>query len=414
MAVESLCFRITGEYLTRQARTFVLEGDWRRGLQLLDAAFGYDMTGDDKYAVLSASKKLVGTNEVDLVDEDDAAGAAEYLTEVAGLYVGLLQTRRPNGRRVYMRPYAYVTDWCSADMPGLLGTKNVYEGIGYAANKIGVQQATPEARSVRYMDDAVYDRAVSVAIDVEEGDRGGCIGLWKEVDADPPPWIQVPTADRPLSAFQKGTNPRWAASMQAVLDSSWHLERRGGSWLYERDPLLEAQEKAYYEGRWSKTKNLPQPTTTPEAPLISGGTVKALLEKSGLPERVVEKVAEVYEATGEDITPVATEQYALSEQAWITPDGRFWPCRYMQHKYLAVALMRHLHGEELEPMPAEDRASALSWVKLTYGLVEDRPLLVAAGQRVTPEQFLTARLWCEAHNKSASDFSDFFEKEING
>jgi hypothetical protein len=410
MATETLCFRITGEYLTEQARTFVLEGEWRKGLALLESAFGDGMTAGDRFALLQGEKKLVGVNEVDLADENPEVGEA-YREEVAGLYTGLIRASRPNGRRVYMRPYAYVDNWGASDMWAAMAD-NVYTANPYRRKSIGIPQVTSEARSVRYMDDRTYDRAVHVsckAFGDMLGDWQSVIGLWKEEGADPPPWVKIPDGDRSptcsLVSPKGKANPSWAASMLAAVEAGWFIEHRGSRWLYDNNPEIEAREKARYDkSPLPQFQNKPNP----EEPLVpdKASNAKLLINLGVDPLLAVKMAAGVEELPA---GPAIAGEPRVATEAWVTPDGRFWPCRYMQHTMLAEKLLRQLRGEEHEGGKADSRARELSWVKITYSAINDRPEICEHGSRVTPEQVLTARLWCEAHGHAESDFP-FFER----
>lgn len=77
--VGTVCFTVEGEFITDLARTFVREGDWKKGLSTLkDSIIG--ISTDYCIDILSGKSKMVGSNEFDLV-EDDLINNEEWLKE---------------------------------------------------------------------------------------------------------------------------------------------------------------------------------------------------------------------------------------------------------------------------------------------------------------------------------------------
>lgn len=100
-------FSIDGGWLTEHARNLVREGRWDHAMRtLVDGLEG--MTTDIALRILKGDAKLVGVNDVDLADDDDAKYKEALDWHFSGVFVD------SNGR--YLRPYAVVTAWGSEDL----------------------------------------------------------------------------------------------------------------------------------------------------------------------------------------------------------------------------------------------------------------------------------------------------------
>ena len=86
--VERVTFKISGAYLTHQARSFVLEDNWDYALKfLMESLVG--ITTDQCLSILKGMKKLVGVNEVDIVDESEEE-LELYREQLGFLYHGIV------------------------------------------------------------------------------------------------------------------------------------------------------------------------------------------------------------------------------------------------------------------------------------------------------------------------------------
>ncbi len=101
------CFKIDGEWLTEHARNLVREGRWDHAMRTLVEGL-HGMTNDIAITILKGDAKLVGVNDVDLVDDDDTEYKAQLDWHFAGVFVD------SQGRN--WRPYGVVTGWCAKDM----------------------------------------------------------------------------------------------------------------------------------------------------------------------------------------------------------------------------------------------------------------------------------------------------------
>ena len=348
-----LHFRITGGFLTRQARTLVLEGEWRRGLNLL--VKGLDGCGfDTAILVLNGEKKFVGEDDLELVDEEPA-DVADYLEQLAWKYRGVIRTRRPNGDYIFMEPYASVHGWGPHD---ILEGRNRYNMQLHKKRGV-ITCYRPEARSVRYMDDQEWDRAI-VVNHSSLGIMGGAVVLWREVGADPPAWIEV------LSATDEA-DANWGIVFAQAVENGTPIDQRGHNWLVKQEPWLERSYKATYEKEPVK-KLTPEPEPEPEPPPVWDKELRSLW-------------------------------------GWITRDGRFWGCAYQGHKDLARRLVNLLQDRELDNGMADDEARKLNWLKITENM-DGEVVICEHGERANAAQIETAQLWCVQHKVPLANHAD--------
>lgn len=82
-----------------------------------------------------------------------------------------------------------------------------------------------------------------------------------------------------------------------------------------------------------------------------------------------------------------------ADDGWITPDGKFYPCGYMEHVWLADKL-----GKE------EREAEKAGWVKISHGL--EGKLYIHKGEREpTQKQLDTLFDWCQKHKVVLPDWA---------
>jgi len=120
--VATVCFTISGAFMTKHHRSLVLERRWNFALEALVQSL-HGFTYDYAISILKGDKKLIGDTKydegLDLADEDPKV-KAEYEERLDFLYKGVL--RRDTD---YFRPYAVVTNFGPEDMrftsPRLMG-----------------------------------------------------------------------------------------------------------------------------------------------------------------------------------------------------------------------------------------------------------------------------------------------------
>lgn len=113
MSERTICFGITGEFLTKTVRDMVTEGSWQKALKILrDSLHG--MSYDQALGILSGEYKLVGDSRdggLDMV-KDNPEDTKEYHRRVKFTYGGSYCLTGD----IWFRPYAVVTDFGIKDV----------------------------------------------------------------------------------------------------------------------------------------------------------------------------------------------------------------------------------------------------------------------------------------------------------
>lgn len=100
-------FIVEGKFMTDFARTRVIEGRYDHAYRFLHE--GLDgISSDQVISILNGDHKLIGVNDVEMVEDGDAEWKQRLLEMFGGTWV------TSNGR--FMRPYAIVTSWGPDDM----------------------------------------------------------------------------------------------------------------------------------------------------------------------------------------------------------------------------------------------------------------------------------------------------------
>jgi hypothetical protein len=365
-------FRLEGSFLTTTARDLVCEGAWEDGLRLLTRGLA-EITTDQAVSVLSGDKRLAGTNEMDLVDEEPPA-RDKYLASLRFLFAGTVRTR--DIRVLHWRPYARVTGWCRRDLPREFKWVNRWHRA--ACMPVSVQgwgQANIDwslARCVFYMDDDRDDRAVFVNYAPGGKKAGAQATLWKLVDS-PPIWWDC-----------KST---WQEGVDEFLTTHASLEERGGHLLP------------------------PDPSDNDDRSLKIRAAIKA--EK---PPRVTETgLAPATDTMSDSLSgrqdwespPVKGE--VSQDFGWIARDGVFYVCRYFEHDALATRIVKHIFGQEAND--AERFLDERGFIRVTVSQINHQPMLyIGVLRHPTEAQKKTTIEWCLAHNLAPS-LVDFMAHE---
>ena len=156
-------FSITGEFLTEHARNLVLEDNHILAIKTLQTLEGFPM--DSIIQVLKGNLKLIGTNEVDAVPDDDQA----YKKQLRWRYDGIVKHKRD-----FYRPYAIVGSYGRADI-GFSKTEKVC--VWHTENSC--------SRAMFYADDQKDDLARPVDTSKMHGFIGVKACLFKKVDHVP-------------------------------------------------------------------------------------------------------------------------------------------------------------------------------------------------------------------------------------
>lgn len=181
--IGQVCFTITGEYITQQARNFVMEGDWQRAVDFLAKSF-FDFPSDLAFAVCKGAKKLIGDSSmgIDIADDHDE----EFEKRIEWLYAGYYVT----GGRFY-QPYATVDNYGENDIIPVEG-KTVKRNSGRVYSQIDYSY-----RPYHYADDPRRDLVIEVR---GKNDYDIRAALFKLVDA-PPLWMREVAFNKPQEAF---------------------------------------------------------------------------------------------------------------------------------------------------------------------------------------------------------------------
>lgn len=144
-------FVVTGESMTRQARDFMLDGDWRRAFKWIQdglPGISYDQIVD----ILKGEKKLIGENNLELVDDDVSdPDVVKYLNTLDYMYYGIYR----QGQKFY-RPYAILEGFGPDDVK-YAREKTGYKFSFFIPGREVLNQNLINARCMYYADDPDHD-----------------------------------------------------------------------------------------------------------------------------------------------------------------------------------------------------------------------------------------------------------------
>jgi hypothetical protein len=282
--VEKVTFRVSGEHITGVARDLVCEGDWESAFRMLtDDIVGLGL--ENVYAILRGQKKLVGCNDIELVDDEPTA---EYLEQIDFLYGGVV--RRGDE---YWKPYAVVLGYSSEDMKLDVLSLNRYNSVDSDAvpTMLGNQVRYLSwcmARNTFYMSDRANDKAVNC---VYKGVNRSV--LWKRIRSVPV-WIS--------------THTYWQSAVDVVGDLK---ELSGRS---EQSVVVDSE---------------------PEVSVVDEFTDSVRTNF----DRAVAKFVEGFD----------TKTHTLDcQNGWLSPKGVLFACEYATHERLACAILERYHNH-VEP-----------------------------------------------------------------
>ena len=331
MPTETVCFVIESGGLTRIARDFVSEGNWREAVELLTKNLRPNFTHEMAVEVLSGKKKLIGdsTKGMGLAPEKKAA-VKEYLEQLGWMYRGIVRLR---SHGLYMQPYAKVTSWGEHDLGGgpagtvnkwCTGSKTAYP----AGSNCPVRD--PVWRSLLYMDDPSLDRGELLKV---EGKH--TVVLWKTVPM-PPLWIKT------AQSFQTALD-EWLEVTDHYLGDRGACSEESTAYRNSLDDLLDDDEDVVQLTGVPATDDdmLDSYLKDPD------GTMAKLTKRSN--QAISCELGE----------PAGEELYTEENNGWLSPDGKFVSCKYGLHTLIAPGLSDESNAEyDLEK---------LGWVKLTKG-----------------------------------------------
>lgn len=280
--MKKIIFSIHGEAVTEQARTFVLEENWEYAVRfLMDSLVGF--TYDHAFSILSGNYKLIGINEVDLVEEDEDA-KKEYLAKVNYLYSNVVLDK------VHFKPYGYISFFSEQDVNLRTFKLNKYVNLDSTVAPCSYSSNDPKmirwslARCTYYMNDMRNDKAVICNYNGKEV----CV-LFEEVK-------NYPLFLSPISgpnAYQKAIK---------------NLE------------LNDLSEKFAKFNLESSVKN-------PEKKVVEN-IIEEILEPTELEKSFINLLKNGF-SNAHDLNAIC---------GWISPDGYIIPCEYYQHITLASCI----------------------------------------------------------------------------
>lgn len=374
---ETVHFKVSGDFITKHARDRMFERGWTDAVHFLEISI-IGLSLDQVRDILTGKNKLVGTNNFTLKKEK-AAKRAELLDRLDYAYSGIVF----DGKH-HFRPYAYVDNWGMDDLitPDPL---NPYcppvKFSGECKSTIG--------RNVYYMTNRQTDRPVVLE---HKGDT--VVVLWERVDA-PPFWV----------THYNGQH--WQEALDAWLATKHWLESRGHK-QSRSDPPTKSEERVDVTAEANGLL---------DAIAVTASKTKSILEESDDVDpidtaklmagiAIAAKIKSTREESEDVPKPPAPDPELASRCGWVTLDGKFYPCRYSEHKYLAESLLFHSRGV-VSPNYERD-AEVLGWVKIGYsfGKKEDEYFIFhyVDDMRLTADQLLTIQLWCKKHNQQIPQY----------
>jgi hypothetical protein len=391
---KELHFSITGEFITEHSRNLMIEGEWAQALKLLTECLYQDtpeghigITLEQAIDILSGRRKLVGTDQCDLVRDDDDHTA--YLHQLAYMYGSIVRLRGRAGRRWYA-PYAYVSSYGWDDVSADYG---ISIGDVPRVSRYGKSWS----RASYYMDDRVNDICFHLSKTErtawsDKFDYAGAF-LFKQCDA-PPFWF--PINENPLK------------SLQACIDNRNWLERRGAVEEQTEDPITAYEKKK----RIQEIRDGEDPSDLPGAPSqdvtnsVKSDLLKSMGATTGLDPRALgSMIGAMMGETDTESKPEPDPSFE-HESGYVLQDGTFYGCDYYQHAALAKRILMHVYGfTEEQAGDAEKEADKRGFLRIQKSadgvsvtfLLVSVTLLLYDGKRATQPQLDTVQGYCERH-----------------
>jgi hypothetical protein len=377
---ESLCFYIRGADLTRLMRDWVLEGRWPQAMQLLcrdleGMTWGYAvqiLTGSHTLAGCSRDPEGVYLAEQDQEDEELLRYRRDLLWQWAGTV--LWKTK-------YWQPYAMVTNWGRVDLCPKAANRwitNPFESAGQ----------DHRYRSLYYMDDPLNDYPVALDIPNPEGGTCPMHVLWRQVSV-PPIWLTP--------------HHRWRDGYRETLQLGRIIEERGYA-------QLDSDYRARLEGRvLDDAEVINAKATSRKRHKRDTNPMAQLVEAAMLPIDPETHQSIIDNITGEQDTesPIEPDRKFASEYGWIVPDGRFFPCRFMEHNATAIRMWKHLFGDPPQARADPQKTGeAAGWIMVTRGQLT-RDVTVSINGTPTTKQRAALKRWGREHYWDIDNLIEF-------
>jgi hypothetical protein len=107
-----------------------------------------------------------------------------------------------------------------------------------------------------------------------------------------------------------------------------------------------------------------------------------------------------------ELPPPIFHSKIVTDTGWLSPDGRFYPCGWREHIYLADRISRHLNPEESEPVIGgwEHRLEQRGWIKFS-----GRDGIFKLDQPATKRQNDRILEWCLGEGKGLTELPYWLE-----
>lgn len=372
-------FVVEGRFLTDHARDRLRDYSWEDALRFLSENLE-GINYNQVVSILQGRMQLTGDSRTGVgLKEEDEKNKQETIAVHRWLFSGIWYDRLTN--RNWM-PYAIASGWCTEDtIPEKI--PNRYHAFGGRAVPTSIEEGGAamrrfgEARCVAYMDDKIEDRVVVAAV---PGMGQQCV-LWKETRRTVPPWWQLLTT--PQLAVVEWVHFRGPLPVRGVdwLKGDTYRLRTESK---REEPLVEAREQPEFTAEVIKQF---VPTIEDQ---VADGLARALSGRE-LPE----------------VNP--TKDLSAAKWAWISPDGKVWPCRgYMDHIPTAYALVEKLglHDSTLKDNP-ERLLELRNWTKVGHNNTGET--YAYRGRRTTKRQTEIVVEWLMTHAADPDQIKRFVE-----
>jgi len=349
--MEALHFSISGEFITKIARNFVIEDKWEKALNMLKD----DIQGcnyDIAVSILNGKEKFQGINHLELVDEDQTnEDVIEYKNMLKRKFVGVCTDSNE-----YWKPYAIVNGWCKLDLNTKFMTINKYNSYDETSvptkNAGGRYYRWSMARNNFYMSDPPNDIAKQLKINKDDQ-----ITLWEKIRM-PPLWLQKRNS--------------WQNALDEYLDI-YELTKTGAS-----DFMDEITQDDYEDNN------------------------EYLKRKREIVDNWAEieekRYEENYSKAAEYVNSVNFKESMDANNGWMCPKGKIYAIQYSEHEWFAHVIIKERYNKDIDddlstPL-AGDVLIKLGWQKLQRN---KWPTLFLNDYMVTQSQYDTIYEYSKKH-----------------
>ena len=353
--MEKLFFSISGEFVTKAARDFVVEDRWEHALELLHdniQGSSYDIA----VSILKGEKCFAGVNEeMDLYEEDQTKPEVQdYIKHLKYKYTGICKFDNK-----YWRPYAYVNGYCELDLNSKYMDANKYHN--YSNMSIPTKMCRDYtkwsmARNNFYMQNPSNDYAVYL----ELKDRSAIV-LWEEIRM-PPLWIKH------YNCWQEALNDYLQAENRLSCNGPQDYKELLNEKIAERKDNSENMRKA--GKRYAEQQD------------------KAFQD--------------AYKQTAAYVNDLPNRHTLDTDNGWLSPQGKILPFEYSEHEQHAYVILKEQYHRDPDEegsnfAQAGDILIKLGWRKLQKG---KWPTLYLSDYTVTQSQFDTIYDYCKFNKKA--------------